>query len=325
MLQSGRIARHDNSLMLTREDGTKHHFPVEGAETLHAFGQLDINSAALNFLGKQQVSVYFYDYHGNLTGSFEPRKKLLAGRVLLAQAKAHLDPARRLGLARAFVRGAGLNMGHVLRYYARRRPTPELERALAEMEAGLATLDQARGVEELMGMEGNLRRNYYAGLDECLVGLKMGGRSYHPPLNEVNALVSFGNMLCYAACLRELHKTTLEPTLSFLHEPGERRFSLALDLAEVFKPLLVDRLVLTLVNKGMLKRSDFIGDKDGVLLKDAGRKVFLKEWDQTLKKTMTHRKLKRKVSARHLIRLEAYKLVKDLIGDKEYRPHRAAW
>jgi len=153
----------------------------------------------------------------------------------------------------------------------------------------------------------------------------MEGRSRRPPENMVNALISFGNSLLYSTVLSEIYHTQLNPTISYLHEPFERRYSLALDLSEIFKPILVDRLIFYLVNKRMLKEEDFEQDINYCLLNGQGRKTFLKEYDERLKKTIKHRELNRKVSYRRLIRLEAYKLIKHLLGSKEYKPFVMWW
>lgn len=109
-----------------------------------------------------------------------------------------------------------------------------------------------------MGIEGNIHKNYYEAFDLIINDFEMDGRSYRPPLNEVNALISFGNMMCYSQCLKTIHQTQLNPTISFLHEPGTRRFSLSLDLAEVFKPLLVDRVIFKVLNKKMIQSQEVL-------------------------------------------------------------------
>lgn len=92
-----------------------------------------------------------------------------------------------------------------------------------------AKLPQTNSVEELMGFEGMIRQSYYDAFNLILGEFEMGIRTKQPPQNEVNALISFGNMICYTACLRAIHQTQLNPTISFLHTPGERRYSLSLD------------------------------------------------------------------------------------------------
>ena len=150
-------------------------------------------------------------------------------------------------------------------------------------------------------------------------------RVKRPPENMINALISFGNSMLYSTVLSEIYNTQLNPTISYLHEPSERRFSLALDLSEIFKPILVDRLIFYLVNKRMLGEDDFEKDLNYCLLNDKGRKIFIKKYDERLKKTIKHRELKRKVSYKRLIRLESYKLIKHLLGSKEYKPFVMWW
>jgi CRISPR-associated protein Cas1 len=146
-----------------------------------------------------------------------------------------------------------------------------------------------------------------------------------PPDNEVNALISFGNSFLYSICLSEIYRTQLTPTISYLHEPGVRRFSLALDLSEIFKPLLVDRTLFTLLNKGQLKESHFDRAMDGCFLSEAGKKLYISTLEERLATTIRHRRLGRHVSYRHLIRLECYKLIRHLTDTEPYRGFRAWW
>jgi len=110
-----------------------------------------------------------------------------------------------------------------------------------------------------------------------------------------------------------------------LHEPFERRFSLSLDLSEIFKPFLGDRTIFKLLNKGQLNEDHFRKDVNFCLLNDEGKRIFLKEWDERLKRTIKHRSLKRNVSYQRLMRLECYKLIKHLLGVYEYEAFRMWW
>ena len=126
-------------------------------------------------------------------------------------------------------------------------------------------------------------------------------------------------------CALPIYHTQLNPTISFLHEPGARRYSLALDMAEIFKPILVDRLIFRMVNKRQLQSSDFRVEVGGCVMKDAARKRFVQEFDASLKETIKHRSLGRNVSYKYLIKLECYKLQKHLLGIETYRPFKAWW
>ena len=181
-------------------------------------------------------------------------------------------------------------------------------------------------VPELMGLEGNCRQVYYAAFDQILNDFEMGGRSKQPPGNELNALVSFGNMLCYTQALDAIYHTQLNPTISFLHEPGARRYSLALDLAEIFKPIVVDRTIFSLLNKRALQHKHFDNALNGCFLNNNGKQIFLRAFEERLEETIQHRSLNKKVSYKYLIRLECYKLSKYILKmESAYKPFKIWW
>lgn len=328
LFNPGTLERHDNTLKFTPHDaegniGQPRHLPIQGVEELYIFGDLDANSALYNFLGQQSIPVHFFNYHEYYSGSFMPREYLLAGKVQVLQTQHYLSKKKRLPLACALLEGASFNMLKVLRYYANRGQ--ELAAPIATIELLRESIPTCTAVAELMGVEGNIRKVYYEAFDFIIKDFDMGGRSKRPPKNEVNALISFGNMLCYTQCLKQIYHTQLNPTISFLHEPGARRYSLALDLAEVFKPILVDRLIFSLFNKKVIQDTDFRWDINRCLLKESGGKTFAKAWEDRLGETIEHRTLKRKVSYKQLIRLECYKLVKHLMDDQVYKPFKIWW
>ena len=153
----------------------------------------------------------------------------------------------------------------------------------------------------------------------------MGVRSKQPPQNEVNALISFGNMMCYTLCLKAIHQSQLNPTISFLHTPGERRYSLCLDISEVFKPILVDRTIFKVMNKRIIQAKHFDKQLNKCILNPSGKKLFVQAFEERLSETIRHRKLNRSVSFRHLVKLECYKIAKDILGIEEYQPFKMYW
>ncbi|MEJ7778565.1 MAG: type I-B CRISPR-associated endonuclease Cas1b [Daejeonella sp.] len=328
LFNPGRMSRKDNTLKFIPVDedgkeGVPKYIPVEGVADLFCFGSLDANSALYNFLGKAGIAVHFFDYYENYTGSFCPKEYLLAGKMQLVQTQHYLDKKKRQSLARKFVQGGAFNMVKVLRYYDNREK--DLAAQIAGIEALSLQTDTATAIDELMGIEGNIRQTYYSAFDTINSAYLMQGRSKQPPGNELNAMISFGNMLCYSTCLNQLYHTQLNPTISFLHEPGFRRFSLALDLAEIFKPVLVDRTIFRLLNKREIGDKDFDRQLNSCLLKESGRKTFVKAWDERINETFKHPVLNRNVSYKHLVKLECYKLSKHLLGLDEYKPYKARW
>ena len=323
------MSRKDNTLKLVAVDefgreAPPKYLPIEGIENLYVFGSIDANSALYNFLGKKRVSVHFFDYYEHYSGSFQPKEYLLAGKMQVAQTSAYLSAKRRLYVAQAIIDSAAYNMCYNLKYYNRRGKP--LEGLINEMELYRASAREVKSVGALMGLEGNIRQSYYSAFEHIIEHFEMNGRHRNPPSNEVNALISFGNMMCYTLCLDMIYHTQLNPTISFLHEPGARRYSLALDLAELFKPLLVDRVIFKLLNRKMLKASHFEKSTAGCFLNESGKKVFLKAFDEKTRETIKHRSLGRKVSYKHLIKLECYSLAKYLLKiEQEYAAFKIWW
>jgi len=328
LFNPGRMSRKDNTLKFIPVDeeggeGTPKYIPVEGVDNLYAFGSLDANSALYNFLGKEQISVHFFDYYEHYTGSFMPKDYLLAGKMIMAQAEACAKPAKRIIIARKFIEGAAFNMLKNLKYYNNREKNTAMQ--IERIESLQLLISGASDIQTLMGIEGNIRISYYEAFDTIINDFEMGNRTKRPPSNEVNAMVSFVNSMCYTLCLDMIYHTQLNPTISFLHQPGERRYSLALDLSEIFKPLLADRLIFSLLNKKQIQQNDFDIRLNSCLLKDCGRRIVAKAWDEKLNETIKHRSLGRSVSYKHLVKLECYKLSKHLLGIEEYKPFKTWW
>jgi len=298
--------------------------PVEKIYSIYCYGNVTIKSGALSYLMKHGIVVHFFNKYGFYEGSFYPRETLLSGDLLIKQAEHYLDPEKRLRIAKEFVRGALGNIVVNLRYY--NRNNVDLEEEIEAIENAIQDIETAKNVPHLMAIEGNARETYYKAFNKILPpAFHFDRRSRQPPANRINALISFGNSLVYSSCLTEIYNTQLNPTISYLHEPFERRFSLSLDLAEIFKPLLADRVIFKLIQKRIIGEEDFRKELNSCLLNNNGRKKFLKEYDEKLKTTIKHRGLRRNVSYQRLIRLECYKLIKHLLGEKEYKAFRIWW
>ncbi|WP_159519556.1 type I-B CRISPR-associated endonuclease Cas1b [Sunxiuqinia indica] len=328
LFNPGRLQRRDNTLKFTPydEEGNEQRprfLPVENVGELYCFGNLDANSATYNFLGHEQIPIHFFDYYENYTGSFMPREALISGKMLIAQVKCQQNKKARIDLAQRILDGASFNMVKNLKYYNNRGK--DLEPIIEIIEKLTGKISSTTAIDELMGIEGNIRKNYYEAFELIINDFSMNGRSYRPPQNEVNALISFGNMMCYSQCLRAIHQTQLNPTISFLHEPGDRRFSLSLDLAEVFKPLLVDRVIFKVMNKKMVQPYHFEERLNRVTLKPNGKKAVVQAFEDRLGESIKHRSLNRSVSYKHLIKLECYKIQKHLLGIEEYKPFKMWW
>ena len=315
ILSEGILKRKENTIYFVNEKGKKP-IPINKVYSIYAYGQITFSSQVMSLLSKNGVPIHFFNYYGFYSGSYYPRETLLSGDLLVKQADYYLNIQKRLELAKLFVEGAANNILKVLAYY-------KIENNIKET---LSELNSTNKITEIMNIEGRIRSEYYSKFDEILPDdFKMEGRSRQPPKNMINSLISFGNSMMYSTVLTELYNTQLNPTFSYLHEPSERRFSLSLDLSEIFKPIFVDRLIFYMVNKRMLSKKDFNEDLNCCLLNDKGRNKFIKEYNKRLEKTIKHKKLKKNVSYQRLIRLEAYKLKKHILGIEKYDPFVSWW
>ena len=321
VFSNGRVQRKDNTLYIVAEDGRKRPVPIEQVENIHLFGQVDLNSSLFNFAGQKEVMLHFYNHYGFYTGTFYPREKKVSGIVTVKQSEHYLKKEKRSFLAKAFVQSAAF---HMVRTCRKRKNMNSP--AVQEIIRLNKEIEKVTSVQEIKGLEGMIRKNYYRALNE-MVPEEFGfnERNKRPPRDPFNALISFGNTMMYTTVLSEIYKTQLNPTISYLHEPSQKRFSLCLDLAEIFKPMLVDPLLLTLVNTKKIQSKHFDDHEGMVYLNDEGRKIVIAAFDEKLKKTIRHRKLNRNVSYKYLIRLECYKLIKHVIGDTTYTPLKAWW
>lgn len=338
LFNPGILERKDNTLkftpLLNEEDTASapnqsgqnllpRYLPVEDIDEFYVFGSLQANSALYNFLGQNDIAVHFFDYYENYTGSFMPKDYLLSGRMILAQAAHYNSIKKRLVIAQKFIEAAAYNMIKNLQYYNRRGK--DMEPIMELMSGYSKQISTSASVEELMGIEGMIRQTYYDAFNLIINDFEMGVRTKMPPQNEVNALISFGNMICYTDCLRAIQQTQLNPTISFLHTPGERRYSLALDIAEIFKPIIIDRAIFKVLNKKEIQAKDFDNKLNKCLLNASGKRKFVKAIEERMQETIKHRTLNRNVSYRHLIKLECYKLTKHILNIEEYQPFKMYW
>uniref|UniRef100_A0A7C5RT08 CRISPR-associated endonuclease Cas1 n=1 Tax=Thermomicrobium roseum TaxID=500 RepID=A0A7C5RT08_THERO len=318
VFSSGRLARHQNTIVLETDEG-KRFLPVEQVSELYIFGEVDLNKRFLEFVAREGILLHFFNRYGYYSGTFYPREYLASGALILRQVEHYLDQSRRLLLARAFVRGSLRNIRTVLLYYRRRQV--DVQEALEVVDQALAGLEAADSPPALMALEGHAREAYYAVWPRIIdAEFPFGPRTRRPPRDETNALISFGNSLLYTAVLAQIYQTHLDPRIGYLHETNFRRHTLNLDVAEIFKPVLVDRLIFRLVNRGQLQRRHFVTGAEGVFLDDDGRKLVVEAWEQTLQETYRHPTLNRSVSYRTTLRLELYKIEKHLLGEQEFLP-----
>ena len=325
LYKSGRLQRKDNTLEITYKDNTKKVIPIERVEDIYVMTEFDFNTTLLNFLAQYGIKIHFFNYYGFYTGTYYPKETLVSGKLLIKQVEYYTDSNKRLKIAKAFIDSASYNIHRNLIYYKNRGKN--LEEYIKEIEYFRKQIDKCKDVNELMGIEGNIRKVYYSSWNNIInQDIRFEKRVKNPPDNAINSLISYVNTIIYTRVLSEIYKTQLNPTISYLHEPSERRFSLCLDISEIFKPIIGDRLIFSMLNKNQITENDFEKGLNFLYIKEKNRKAITRELDKRLQTTIKHKKLDREVSYEYLIRLEVYKIIKYLIGDEEkYEGFKMWW
>jgi len=325
---NGILKRKQNTVYFIRRKENneleKRILPIEKIYAIYSYGRITFSSGVVSYLSKYKVPIHFFNKYGFYESSLYPRETLVSGDLLIKQVEHYLNKEKRVELAKKIVRGCIENIIKNLQYYERTKG--EFKEEIEKVNLLLNELEKMDEISKIMAIEGNVWDTYYQSFNKIFPEeFHFDKRTRRPPENMINCLISFGNSLVYSTVLSEIYNTQLNPTISYLHEPFERRFSLALDISEIFKPLLADRVIFKLINKRIIEEKHFVKELNFTLLNDKGRKIFLENYEEKLKTTIKHRSLGRNISYQRLIRLECYKLIKHLLGIKEYKPFVIWW
>lgn len=322
IVQDGVISRRDYSLIF-QNDEERHHIPVEVTTQLNVYGNVTVTPEALSTMCQYGIRIAYVDRYGDMMGTFEPEGHTKSADVFLKQALLYTDEERRLGLARKLESANIHNMRANLRYYAK-RGIGGMDACIAELDGCIAELGRADDVGGLMLIEARARRTYYATFAEILVGEQYDFtlRTRKPPRDRGNAMVSFGNVVLYNFVLQCIWRTSLDPKIGIIHATNRRSHSLNLDIADLFKPILVDRTIFAQVNKREMNAdAHFVeGEGGGVLLSQEGKRAFLHRFQAKLDDVITRGG--RKMTYRQLVVDEVRALQRHIADGSTYHPYK---
>ena len=315
----GELKRKDDSLCF-RKNQKNIYLPVENIKEIYCLNEVSLNTKLLDFLSSKNIIIHFFNYYQGYSGTFYPKDKYNNGKLLIRQVNAFNDNAEII--AKAIVNGIGKNIYQVLYHYYKHEKK-EVKETLDWIKKEMPIyLTNADNIKKILSVEGELWQRFYSTFKYILPeDFVMNKRVKRPPDNPINALISFGNTLLYTKTISAIYQTHLDQSISFLHEPTEQRFSLSLDLSEVFKPIIVFRTIFELVNNRKLKIDKHFDKKTNYcLLNDSGRQIFIEAFEARIESKFQHSKLKRKISYKTAIKYDGYKLIKYLYEGKEFKP-----
>ena len=267
--RDARLNRNENALVVTSDAGRKA-IPLNGVKHIVCMGDGSISIRLLKDMGRRGIRFSVLDMRGGFLGAFEPEDETPSGRVRVGQTALFLDETARVRIAKAIV-GAQLRSMRALLQRYRRNGTIGIDPPLDGLDSAIRMLDGATGIDALMGIEGQARAIFHDAFGTISPPARLERRIRRPPPDPVNCLMSFFNMLLYSACAHELAKTHLDRSISFLHAPGLGRRSLSIDMAETFRPVMSDALLLSLFRRDQPDTSWFNRTPGVCLLSEKGR------------------------------------------------------
>lgn len=303
-------------------------YPLHTLQNIVTFSYPGASPALMGACAKRQIGLAFCT----------PRGRFLAracgegnGNVLLRRNQYRVadDPAQCCQISRTMIFGKLFNarwsIERTRRDHGLRVDSEKLAAASQQLYALLPQVKAAGSPEELRGLEGAGASAYFGVFGEMILGdreaFSFHGRSRRPPLDAVNAMLSFAYSLLAHDCACALESVGLDSYVGFLHRDRPGRTSLALDLMEELRPCMADRFVLTLINNRQVKAPDFLHMESGaVLLTDEGRKAFLKNWQEKKKEVLTHPYLGEKLPWGMIPHIQALLLARYLRGDLDAYP-----
>ena len=290
LVSNGILSKNDFSLRFDT-DNAKYDFPPFGCDSINAFSDVVCDSGFLAYAAKNRISVNVFNERGKRVGVFIPQNRPLSAPVTLAQLEHYGDSKKRLYLASRFVLGSVHNLRLNIRYYRKNYPNPLFTESLNAIDALEKQIKKCNDYQNLLLLEARVRNAYYHCFDAFIrkEGFAFDKRTRRPPKNEVNALLSFGYTVLYNLIATEIYKSALDIRVGFLHATNKRAESLNLDIAELFKPLVIDRVVFTVINRSMIERDvHFEHLENGTFyLNSEGKNIFLRAIQDKLETAVT--------------------------------------
>ncbi len=282
--------------------------PAESIDAFFTFGEILFNTQFFKCLSNYNIQLHMFGYYGDYIGSFLPKKTTASGSIEILQYEAYCNETMRLYIAKAIVLASIKNILNVLKSYS--YSGADLSNEISKIISLLEMLRFTNSIEELIGYEGAIRNIYYQSWKEIFKkDVNFSKREKRPSNDMINSLISFGNAILYSVCLNEIYRTRLNPFLGFVHESGDNQHPLVYDIADIYKPVIVDRVIFRTINLKILDEEDFESTPKGYFLKDEARKKFVEEIENRLNTVIHYKKVNRKMSYRSIIRLECYNLI----------------
>ena len=322
LLNDGILRRNDFSILFENEN-QKNFIPVEIVDNINVHSNIIFSAEFFKMMNEKEIRVSIYDRYNKLLGAFIPKNYHKSANILVNQVSEYIDNVKRLKIAKKIIIAATYNILNNLRYYKKQYKNNILDTYISNIENSIKAMENTKNNKNLLLEEARMRETYYASFNLILKDsqFKFIKRTKRPPEDSLNAMISFGNTLLYQIIATEIYKTRLDIRISYLHSSLRRYENLNLDIAEIFKPIVIDKVIFLLVNKHMIdSKLHFKKNGKSVLLNKEGKKIFI---TQINKKLYSKVKIKEKnYTYYELIREEVLKILRYFKTQQEYVPYK---
>ena len=296
------------NIVILAENSEKRRFPLHMLENIMCFSYKGASPALMGACAERKIGLSFFSPNGKFLAGVHGKEY---GNVLLRKQQYRISEVKeqRVQYAKNMMIGKVYNSRWTL-----------------ERQEGLLKIRTVDNIDQLRGIEGELASRYFSVFDELILNQKddfiFQTRNRRPPMDRVNALLSFAYAVVERECANALRSVGLDPFVGFMHTDRPGRESMALDIMEEFRSILCDRFVLTLINTKTVRKDSFMkGDDGAVLLNDKGRKIFFNNWQNRKRELITHPFLKEKMEWGLVPYIQALLLARTIRGDiEEYPP-----
>ncbi len=329
MTDSCYLTLDGENIVIQNGDKALGRFPLHTLENIMCFTYKGATPALMGACAERKIGMSFFSPRGVFLARVVGKEY---GNVLLRKEQYRIsdDEKRSVAYAKNMIVGKVFNsrwsIERTLRDHTYRVDAEKMKQVSNNLYETLPKLDSVSGLDELRGIEGKAAEQYFSVLNDMILNQKedfaFTRRNRRPPLDNINAILSFAYTILAGDCANALSSVGLDPYVGFMHGDRPGRTSLALDLMEELRPVLADRFILTLINTKAIQAVHFEKQKDNaVLLNDDGRKVFFNAWQNHKKETITHPYLKEKIEWGLVPYVQALLLARTIRGDiDEYPP-----
>lgn len=323
LYRSGKLKREDNSLVLVDKELNRTYIPIEQIDLILVFSEIDFNKRVLALCNKNKISILFFNYYGQYIGRYSPRI-FYDGKLLIQQIDIYNNKEKKLYIAKQIIKSSLINTVNLLKYYNKKLML--FDKQIKQIENNIKEIVDKKTVNSIMLLEAQSKQIYYSCFDKITKDslYVFNHRTLHPPQNRINALMSYGYSLLYGTLLGIIDRSNMYSQISFVHSLTKTSDSLQYDLADIYKPVIIDRIIFRIIRKNQINENYFIFKNDGCYLNKEGIKIIVEEYDKVMNKTIFTGK--RNYTYKNLLVREVYNLANYIKGDnKSYKGFIMKW